>query len=176
MNEDLTTNKKPRIGEHPAIKPRKKIFNCKHFRGYSQSVPTPFGSGNCSEPLGDCAIESESEDCCLACPDYEEACQVPAGEVEKLVKSYGRVLDAVVIAFATTDDKIIQEQVQVAVDQGRKVCRELDRQAKENRQAVKFLEEALPHITCENDFQSGLITAIGTFLQAPKESELKICQ
>ncbi len=48
------------------------IFNCEHFRGYSQSVPMPFGSGSCSEPLGDCAIESENENCCLECPDYQE--------------------------------------------------------------------------------------------------------
>lgn len=60
-----------------------KIFKCKHFREYSQSVPMPFGSGNCSEPIGDCAIESESEDCTLDCPDYEEVCQPkpePSGE------------------------------------------------------------------------------------------------
>lgn len=49
-----------------------KIFKCKHFREYSQSVPMPFGSGSCQEPLGNCAIESESEDCTLECLDYEE--------------------------------------------------------------------------------------------------------
>jgi len=49
------------------------MFNCKHFRGYSQSVPVPFGIGFCQEPLGDCAIESESEDCTIDCPDYEES-------------------------------------------------------------------------------------------------------
>lgn len=53
--------------------PKPKIFNCKHFRAYSQQVPMPFGSGSCSEELGDCAIESESEDCTLNCPDYAEA-------------------------------------------------------------------------------------------------------
>ena len=36
----------------------------------------------------------------------------------------------------------------------------------EKDQAVKFLEEVLPHIECANHFQNGLITAIGTFLQA----------
>ncbi|KKL78869.1 hypothetical protein LCGC14_2020490 [marine sediment metagenome] len=35
----------------------------------------------------------------------------------------------------------------------------------ENEQAIKFLNEALPYITCENHYQSGLITAIGTFVQ-----------
>jgi len=50
----------------------KKTFRCKHYRGYSQPVPIPFGSGSCSEELADCAIESESEDCTVDCPDYEE--------------------------------------------------------------------------------------------------------
>ena len=45
---------------------------------------------------------------------------------------------------------------------------ELESLEAENKQAIKFLEEALPYITCENHFQSGLITAIGTFLQALK--------
>ncbi len=50
-----------------------------------------------------------------------------------------------------------------------KLTEEIEQLKAENEQAVKFLEEALPHITCENHFQSGLITAIGTFLQALKE-------
>ena len=54
----------------------------------------------------------------------------PPPKATEISKSYGRVLDNVVAAFATTDDEIIQQRVQVAVDQGRKVCRELDRQAK----------------------------------------------
>ncbi len=41
--------------------------------------------------------------------------------------------------------------------------------AQEKGQAVKFLYEALPHIECRNHFQSGLITAIGTFLDALKK-------
>ncbi|MHC4121987.1 MAG: hypothetical protein ACYSSI_00305 [Planctomycetota bacterium] len=41
----------------------------------------------------------------------------------------------------------------------------------EHNQAIKFLEEALPHIECENHFQCGLITAIGTFLNALKGGE-----
>ena len=49
-----------------------KIFKCKHFRSDSQLVPMPFGSGSCSELLGDCAIESESENCVFECPDYQE--------------------------------------------------------------------------------------------------------
>ncbi len=57
-----------------------KIFNCKHFQGYSQSVPTPFGLGNCSEPLGDCAIKSESEDCTVDCPDYQQPDCSPSAE------------------------------------------------------------------------------------------------
>ncbi len=42
---------------------------------------------------------------------------------------------------------------------------------KENEQAIKFLTEALPEIECVNHFQNGLITAIGTFLQALKEND-----
>lgn len=38
----------------------------------------------------------------------------------------------------------------------------------ENEQAMRFLQEALPHIECINHFTNGLITAIGTFLQAQK--------
>jgi hypothetical protein len=53
-----------------------KKFNCKHFIDSSQQVPMPFGSGTCSEPLGDCVIESESEDCTIDCPDYQEPCNV----------------------------------------------------------------------------------------------------
>lgn len=49
-----------------------KIFKCKYLIDYSQSVPTPFGSGYCQEPLCECAIESESEDCSVDCSDYEE--------------------------------------------------------------------------------------------------------
>ena len=65
-----------------------KIFRCKHFRAYSQSVPVPFGSGNCSEQLGDCAIESESENCTFECPDYEESPDgpKPAAQTGELVK------------------------------------------------------------------------------------------
>ena len=47
------------------------MFNCKHAIEYSQQVPVPFGIGTCSEPLCDCAIESESEDCSENCIDYE---------------------------------------------------------------------------------------------------------
>ncbi len=36
-------------------------------------------------------------------------------------------------------------------------------------QAMALLEEALPHIECTDHFQNGLITAIGTFLEAEKE-------
>ncbi len=43
---------------------------------------------------------------------------------------------------------------------------ENERLRAEHEQAIKFLEEALPHIACENHFQNGLIVAIGTFLQA----------
>lgn len=46
--------------------------NCKHLVEYSQQVPAPFGPGTVSEPLWDCRIDSESEDCSKECPDYEE--------------------------------------------------------------------------------------------------------
>lgn len=49
-----------------------KLFKCKHYKEYSQSVPVPFGVGTCSEPLGDCTIESISEDCTIECIDYAE--------------------------------------------------------------------------------------------------------
>ena len=74
-------------------KPCEKMFNCNHFRSYSQSVPIPFGPGSCSEPLGDCAIESESEDCCLECPDYEETkkpCSECGGSQRIKEKSHSR--------------------------------------------------------------------------------------
>ena len=35
----------------------------------------------------------------------------------------------------------------------------------EKNQAVRFLQEALPHITCGNHFQNSLIDAIGIFLK-----------
>lgn len=54
-----------------------KIFRCKHFQEGSHLVPMPFGSGNCSEPLGNCAIESESEDCTVDCSDYTEEPKPP---------------------------------------------------------------------------------------------------
>lgn len=60
-------------------------------------------------------------------------------EPAEVSKSYGRVLDAVVAAFATTDDEIIQQNVQAAVDQGRKVCSELDRQAEELAKAEMLI-------------------------------------
>lgn len=59
-------------------------------------------------------------------------------EPTEVSKSYGRVLDAVVVAFATTDDEIIQQKVQAAVDQGRKVCSELDRQAASLEELVEI--------------------------------------
>lgn len=74
-------------GESPCCKPEQKIFKCKHFREYSQSVPMPFGSGSCSETLGDCAIESESENCTFECPDYEEGCK-PTGQAGEFVKDW----------------------------------------------------------------------------------------
>ena len=49
-----------------------KMFRCKHYVEGYQSVPVPFGVGSCSMPDGDCAIESESEDCIIDCIDYEE--------------------------------------------------------------------------------------------------------
>lgn len=40
----------------------------------------------------------------------------------------------------------------------------------EYEKLVKFLKDALPHIECKNNSQSGLITAIGEYLeQALKE-------
>ena len=47
------------------------INKCKHLVEYSQQVPTPFGSGTVNEPLLDCRIESESEECDENCKDYE---------------------------------------------------------------------------------------------------------
>ena len=46
-----------------------------------------------------------------------------------------------------------------------------ERLEKENKQAMKFLRDALPEIECVNHFQNGLITAIGTFLEALKEND-----
>lgn len=43
---------------------------------------------------------------------------------------------------------------------------QLQAKDKEIEQAIKFLEEALPQMACVTHFQNGLITAIGTFLEA----------
>jgi hypothetical protein len=67
---------------------------------------------------------------------YSEACpfviaqqtldllkQQPEGE---WTKEFRRVLDEVVVAFATTDERIIEESVQAAVNYGRDACDRLD--------------------------------------------------
>lgn len=80
--------------EQPKPEPQK-IFKCKHFKEYSQSVPTPFGSGNSSEPLSDCVIESASEDCTVECPDYEEnppKPKQPSGEFVKELRGWADAL------------------------------------------------------------------------------------
>ena len=49
-----------------------KIFNCKYFEEGGDFVPAPFGTGAIWAPAAECEIESESTDCTLLCPDYEE--------------------------------------------------------------------------------------------------------
>ena len=62
------------------------VNNCKHLIEDSQQVPTPFGSGTVSEPLLDCRIESESEECDENCKDYEPK----PTELEKAAKKAAR--------------------------------------------------------------------------------------
>lgn len=99
----------------PACQAPEKLFNCKHFRGYSQSVPMPFAPGNCSEPLGDCAIESESEDCCLKCPDYEEvACQAPAGGIEELLREWRLLIHHIKATDPTSSEENLVKELEQA--------------------------------------------------------------
>ena len=46
---------------------------CIHYSEFNNPVPTPFGSGNVSEPMADCAIDADSDECSPDCPYYEEA-------------------------------------------------------------------------------------------------------
>ena len=62
------------------------VNNCKHLIEDSQQVPTPFGIGTVSEPLLDCRIESESEECDENCKDYEPK----KTELEKAAKKAAR--------------------------------------------------------------------------------------
>lgn len=48
------------------------FFNCKHFIYSPDFVPTPFGIGDCEMPGGECAIDSDSDDCSKECKDYTE--------------------------------------------------------------------------------------------------------
>ena len=44
--------------------------------------------------------------------------------------------------------------------------KQIKRLEAENEKTQKLLQEALPHIECKNNSQSGLITEIGEYLQA----------
>jgi len=92
--------------------------------GGSRQIKKEWCAG-CNEPYpckSDCPCGTYWK--MIPCPDCRP-------EPTEFGKSFSRVLDAVVIAFATMDDKIIQRQVQGAVDWGRKAKDLLDWQAEE---------------------------------------------
>ena len=137
-----------------------KIFRCKHFRAYSQSVPVPFGSGNCSEQLGDCAIESESENCTFECPDYEESPDGPkpatqTGELVKELQDVAYLMNCWAATLGTDDKK--------GKDFGKayEVLRQAAARLEELKNQIADLQEIL-HFGCQD---RTLISVIGKAME-----------
>lgn len=121
-----------------------KKFNCKHFVASSQAVPVPFGVGTCQEPLGDCAVESESEDCTIDCIDYEPAKPEPAGDIRERLKLSSWTNDELKSCIIAQHDLIAENDKHI------KLLQECDdtstRALSENAEAIEDLQARISEL------------------------------
>ncbi len=64
-------------------------------------------------------------------------------------------------------------QLEIEVDGAKVLAEALVKAQKERGELRGLLQDALPHIECKSNSQSGLITEIGEFLQALVEADKK---